>query len=60
MKSQNSYTITEARKSWQILDQAIDTIFDDNIYKLSNQELYSHAYNLILNRFGDFTYKNLT
>ena len=47
-------------KTWKVLESAIQEIFDHNPSKLSFEELYRSAYNLVLHKFGPFLYESFT
>ena len=49
-----------ANKTWAVLNEGIDKIYEKQSFTLSYEELYRSAYYLILHRYGDMTYKNLT
>ena len=46
-------------KTWKVLENAIHEIFNHNPSKLSFEELYRSAYNMVLHKFGHHLYDNL-
>ncbi|CAD8082807.1 unnamed protein product [Paramecium sonneborni] len=56
---QENLSIEEAKTLWKYLDDACYLIAEHQTKQLSYQELYQHAYKLILNKFGDLAYTNL-
>ncbi|CAK73998.1 unnamed protein product (macronuclear) [Paramecium tetraurelia] len=56
---QENLSPEEAKTLWKYLDDACYLIAEHQTKQLSFQELYNHAYKLILNKFGDFAYTQL-
>ncbi|CAD8171108.1 unnamed protein product [Paramecium octaurelia] len=56
---QENLSPEEAKTLWKYLDEACYLIAENQTKQLSFQELYQHAYKLILNKFGDFAYSQL-
>lgn len=54
MDSQTSQNI------WDLLDNAVSEIYSKNASRLSFEELYRNAYNLVLHRHGNFLYENVS
>jgi len=54
-----SYSQEDAKKSWEILEQAITKIYEKKFYDLSYEELYRNGYFLVLHRHGELAYQNL-
>jgi cullin 3 len=50
----------DATKVWDILARAIDEIYNRNASQLSFEELYRHAYNLVLHKHGAVLYEGVT
>lgn len=50
----------QADTAWAFLNDGINKINEKQSFTLSYEELYRNAYYLILHRYGDMTYKNLT
>ncbi|XP_022776882.1 cullin-3A-like [Durio zibethinus] len=48
-----------ADKTWNILEHAIHEIYNHNASGLSFEELYRHAYDMVLNKFGEKLYSGL-
>ncbi|GMH33867.1 hypothetical protein BSKO_01701 [Bryopsis sp. KO-2023] len=48
-----------ADTTWKVLEEAIHKIQNHNASKLSFEELYRNAYNMVLHRFGDRLYAGL-
>ncbi|XP_076935501.1 cullin-3A-like [Bidens hawaiensis] len=48
-----------AEKTWKILEHAIHEIYNHNASGLSFEELYRHAYNMVLHKFGEKLYSGL-
>ncbi|CAD7698288.1 unnamed protein product [Ostreobium quekettii] len=48
-----------AEQTWKVLEDAIEKIHNHNASKLSFEELYRNAYNMVLHRFGDKLYMGL-
>ncbi|XP_058761342.1 cullin-3A-like [Vicia villosa] len=48
-----------ADKTWNILEHAIHDIFIHNTSHLDFEDLYRHAYNMILHKFGEKLYSEL-
>ncbi|XP_076940684.1 cullin-3A-like [Bidens hawaiensis] len=48
-----------AEKTWNILEHAIHEIYNHNASGLSFEELYRHAYNMVLHKFGEKLYSGL-
>lgn len=46
-------------KTWELLESAMVAIFDHNPSKLSFEELYRSAYNMVLHKFGGYLYDNV-
>ncbi|QDZ25877.1 cullin [Chloropicon primus] len=46
-------------KTWKRLESAMRDIFDHNPSKLSFEELYRCAYNMVLHKFGSYLYENV-
>jgi cullin 3 len=46
-------------KTWKKLDTAMFAIFNHNPSKLSFEELYRCAYNMVLHKFGSYLYQNV-
>ena len=46
-------------KTWKKLDHAMFAIFNHNPSKLSFEELYRCAYNMVLHKFGSYLYQNV-
>ena len=57
--SSAEFSIQQAEASWNLLEKAIDIIYEKKSSTLSYEELYRNAYYLVLYRYGDVTYKNL-
>ena len=55
-----AFTDADSSTALDALDKAIDTIYEKKAINLSYEELYRHAYNLVLNKQGDLAYKNIT
>lgn len=51
---------TVAAQTWQDLANAIDEIYKRNASKLSFEELYRKAYNLVLHKHGTLLYDGVT
>jgi cullin 3 len=50
---------TSSQDTWSSLSHAIKEIQNERAMKLSFEENYRHAYNLVLFRQGEFLYKNV-
>lgn len=50
---------TEALVLWEALHKAIDEIYNQNASKLSYEELYRNAYNLVLHKHYDLLYEGV-
>lgn len=48
-----------AEKTWNILEHAINEIYNHNASGLSFEELYRNAYNMVLHKFGEQLYSGL-
>lgn len=48
-----------ATRTWQLLENAIRTIFDRNSSSLSYEELYRNAYNMVNHEYGGMLYGNV-
>ena len=46
-------------KTWALLESSMLAIFDHNPSKLSFEELYRSAYNMVLHKFGNYLYDNV-
>jgi cullin 3 len=51
---------TVATQTWGALAKAIDEIYNRNASKLSFEELYRNAYNLVLHKHGTLLYEGVT
>ena len=51
---------TVAMRTWSVLANAIDEIHNRNASKLSFEELYRNAYNLVLHKHGTLLYDGVT
>lgn len=51
---------TTALQTWDALANAIDEIYNRNASRLSFEELYRNAYNLVLHKFGVLLYDGVT
>lgn len=51
---------TVASQTWSVLAKAIDEIYNRNASKLSFEELYRNAYNLVLHKHGTLLYEGVT
>ncbi|VEU39797.1 unnamed protein product [Pseudo-nitzschia multistriata] len=51
---------TVASQTWNVLAKAIDEIYNRNASKLSFEELYRNAYNLVLHKHGTLLYEGVT
>ena len=49
----------DVEKSWDVLQKAIEEIQQKNASKLSFEELYRRAYNLVLHKHGKFLYDRI-
>ncbi|CAM6121875.1 unnamed protein product [Calypogeia fissa] len=48
-----------AEKTWKILEDAIQEIYNHNASGLSFEELYRNAYNMVLHKYGEKLYSGL-
>ena len=48
-----------AERTWRVLDVAIDEIYAQNSSRLSFEELYRAAYNMVLQKFGPELYSGV-
>ena len=55
----NSMDAAGAQAVWEDLDKSIDEIYKKNASKLSFEELYRKAYNLVLNKHAEMLYNNV-
>ena len=51
---------TVAAQTWEVLANAIDEIYNRNASKLSFEELYRNAYNLVLHKHGNLLYDGVS
>lgn len=51
---------SDANRTWGILAQAIDEIYNRNASQLSFEELYRYAYNLVLHKHGSVLYEGVS
>ena len=56
-RSGDQFDQSEVERSWAVLREAIGQIHSQNASQLSFEELYRSAYNMVLNRHGEFLYK---
>jgi len=54
-----NYSEQDAKKSWDLLEEAISKIYEKKYYELSYEELYRNVYFLVLHRHGDLAYQNV-
>ncbi len=47
---------TDADEKWKKIEEAIHQIYNQNASSLSFQTLYTSAYHIVLNKFGDVLY----
>lgn len=50
----------QAEKIWRLLDNAISEIYSRNASRLSFEELYRNAYNLVLHKHGQLLYSRVS
>ncbi|KAI6686442.1 hypothetical protein NL676_032355 [Syzygium grande] len=48
-----------ADKTWKILEHAIHEIYNDNASSICFEDLYRHAYNMVMHGFGEKLYSGL-
>ncbi|KAJ4756829.1 Cullin family protein [Rhynchospora pubera] len=48
-----------AERTWKVLEHAIHEIYNNNASRLSFEELYRSAYNMVLHKYGDKLYSGL-
>ncbi|KAJ3700553.1 hypothetical protein LUZ61_004258 [Rhynchospora tenuis] len=48
-----------AERTWKVLEHAIHEIYNNNASRLSFEELYRSAYNMVLHKYGDKLYTGL-
>ena len=53
------FTLEQANTSWNLLDSAIDKIYNREASILSYEELYRNAYYMVIYRYGDMAYSAL-
>ena len=50
----------QAEELWRSLDSSIELIFDLQAARLSFEELYRKAYDLVIHKYGDLLYNGLS
>ena len=58
-KLQATIDLAAAERIWQDLEKAIEEIYKKNASKLSFEELYRNAYNLVIHKHGELLYESV-